>query len=287
MTEQSKQVPGLHFVLGGLAACASVTFTNPFEVVKTRLQLQGELIKKSQLSSKTYNSIAHAFIKIGRTEGILALQKGLVPAYFYQVIMNGVRFGGYDLIKDRVQSVIAPQMLQNNQPHFLSNVVSGAMSGMFGAALGSPFFLVKTRLQSASAVNPVGVQHQYRGTADGLRHIIRNEGYRGIFAGAYAAMVRTGVGSSVQLATYDKIKDLIRQHTELKNELAATFGASFGSGLLVCLFMNPFDVIMTRLYNQHNSVKLYHGPMDCFVKTVRAEGFMALYKGFVWLNIIK
>lgn len=31
------------FIAGGLAACGAVTFTNPIELVKTRMQLQGEL----------------------------------------------------------------------------------------------------------------------------------------------------------------------------------------------------------------------------------------------------
>jgi solute carrier family 25 protein 34/35 len=32
------------FVCGGLGACVAVTFSNPAEVAKTRMQLQGELI---------------------------------------------------------------------------------------------------------------------------------------------------------------------------------------------------------------------------------------------------
>ena len=33
------------FSIGAMAACGAVTFTNPFEVIKTRMQLQGELQK--------------------------------------------------------------------------------------------------------------------------------------------------------------------------------------------------------------------------------------------------
>lgn len=33
------------FIAGGVAACGAVTFTNPIELVKTRMQLQGELSK--------------------------------------------------------------------------------------------------------------------------------------------------------------------------------------------------------------------------------------------------
>lgn len=43
----------------------------------------------------------------------------------------------------------------------------------------------------------------------------------------------------------------------------------------------PFDVIKTRLMNQHSHERLYTGAVDCLIKTVRHEGAGALYKGFL------
>lgn len=36
---------------------------------------------------------------------------------------------------------------------------------------------------------------------------------------------------------------------------------------------------MSRLYNQNGN--LYKGVFDCLLKTVRTEGFFAIYKGFI------
>lgn len=36
---------------------------------------------------------------------------------------------------------------------------------------------------------------------------------------------------------------------------------------------------MSRLYNQNGN--LYKGVLDCLAKTIRTEGFFAIYKGFL------
>lgn len=46
-------------------------------MVKTRLQLQGELAKQG--TPKAYGGMLDCALKMSRNEGILSLQKGLVP----------------------------------------------------------------------------------------------------------------------------------------------------------------------------------------------------------------
>lgn len=54
-------------------------------------------------------------------------------------------------------------------------------------------------MQAYSPFLPVGAQHQYKSGFDALRTIYRAEGVRGMFRGIDAAILRTGMGSSVRL----------------------------------------------------------------------------------------
>ena len=57
----------VEFVIGGLAASGAGFFTNPLEVAKTRMQLQGELIARGQ-HAVHYRNVVHAFYTIGRVD---------------------------------------------------------------------------------------------------------------------------------------------------------------------------------------------------------------------------
>lgn len=60
------------------------------------------------------------------------------------------------------------------------------------------------------------------------------------------------------------------------------------AGVCACLVSSPIDVIRTRLMDQRMTVKaklraetIYTSSWECAVATVRNEGFLALYRGFV------
>ncbi|EDN05982.1 mitochondrial oxaloacetate transport protein [Histoplasma mississippiense (nom. inval.)] len=140
------------------------------------------------------------------------------------------------------------------------------------------FFLVKTRLQSFSPFLPVGTQHKYRNSFDGLRQIYMGEGVKGLYRGVYAAMVRTGFGSSVQLPTYFFAKRRLIKHLGMEDGPALHLASSTCSGFVVCCVMHPPDTIMSRMYNQTGN--LYKGVFDCLYKTISTEGVLAIYKGY-------
>lgn len=164
------------------------------------------------------------------------IQINVYSQYIYQVLLNGCRLGFYEPLRAGLTTALY------HDPKVQSlgiNVFSGAASGIIGAAAGSPFFLVKTRLQSFSPFLPVGTQHDYRNSFDGLRKIYKSEGAKGLYRGVGAAMVRTGFGSSVQLPTYFFAKRRLTRHLGMEEGPALHLASSTASGFVVCCVMHP------------------------------------------------
>ncbi|GIZ37155.1 hypothetical protein CKM354_000061300 [Cercospora kikuchii] len=272
------------FVAGGIAACGAVTVTHSFETIKIRLQLQGELQSKKD-APRLYKGVLHGVKVVYANEGLKGLLRGLNCAYVYQMTLNGCRLGFYDPIRTTLNSLVLTRSPFNTTDANVKamqsvpvNIASGASSGILGAFLGSPFFLVKTRLQSYSPFLPVGTQHQYRNAADGMKQIYGAEGIKGLWRGVGPAMVRTGFGSSVQLPTYFFAKRLLQRNFDIKDGTPLHLASSTASGFVVCCVMHPPDTVMSRMYNQTGN--LYSGAFDCLYRTVKTEGILAVYKGF-------
>ena len=71
----------LSIILSRFAQSLQVTISNPAEVAKTRLQLQGELAKGG--GEKIYKNALDVFSKTYKNEGIRGMQRGLGPAVSY------------------------------------------------------------------------------------------------------------------------------------------------------------------------------------------------------------
>ncbi|KAF8140542.1 mitochondrial carrier [Boletus edulis] len=271
------------FVCGGLAASIAVTFSNPPEVAKTRLQLQGELARNG--GQKVYKNAIDVLAKTWRNEGIRGVQRGLGPAYAYQILLNGSRLGFYEPIRRAINRVIG-RPVTDQIP--LTSIAAGAASGVVGAALGNPLFLIKARMQAYSPALPVGTQHHYKSSFGALSTIFRAEGFRGLVRGIDAAMLRTAMGSSVQLPTYNWTKNQLVTNGILPANSVWTYLASSAvSGVCVCIVMQPADTALTRVYNQPTirlpngrlQGTLYRNPIDCLWKTFKTEGVFGWYKG--------
>ncbi|PSK43115.1 Mitochondrial oxaloacetate transport protein [Elsinoe australis] len=263
------------FIAGGIAACGAVTVTHSFETVKIRLQLQGELQSKKD-APKLYRGVTHGMSVIFKNEGMKGLLRGINCAYAYQLLLNGCRLGFYDPIRTSVNSLVLHQSIfQKDEADSKAlqslpvNIFAGASSGILGAMAGSPFFLVKTRLQSYSPFLPVGTQHHYKGAWDGLTQIYKAEGVKGLYRGVVPAMIRTGFGSSVQLPTYFFAKRRLVKHL--------VKGAVHVDIFLPVLLHTLFAIAVV-LFDVHHPATTLHLPQSLIPSLSIVVGLMLVFR---------
>lgn len=200
----------MDFVIGGTAAMCAGFFSNPFDVIKTRQQLQGEL-EKSTTNKLPYRGLWQAIKSIVRAEGVLGLQKGLCSALAFQFVMNSTRLGMYETVDTWGWTRTANSLPGTHSP--VLTIFWGGVAGVAGSAIGCPFYMVKTQIQAQSHGKfAVGYQHNHTGTVNALKSAYSAQGVRGLWKGVEGIVPRTAVGSAIQLSTFTSCKDFFLQY---------------------------------------------------------------------------
>jgi solute carrier family 25, member 34/35 len=294
----TKKAPWMDFGLGGLSTSMACLVSHPIEVVKVRQQLQGELTRVDRANRIFRANPFQALRLVFKHEGVSGLYSGLRAGMLYQFCMNGLRLGSFEVLMHYGSTRFGTHSDGQSKVNlFVQRVLCGLVSGALSSVVTSPIMLVKTRMQSqASASIAVGRQHSYASMAQGFRSLYAEGGctVRGLYRGASASALRVSLGGATQLTTYTTAKDVLSSHARVPGRVRAQFErtpvllhlcASWFAGVAVIGLMNPADLVVTRIYN--SSAGMYNGIADCFLKIVRAEGFLGLYKGAVsnWLRV--
>ena len=274
------------FAFAGVGSCVAETATCPIDVVKVRMQLQGELG-----AARQYSSVANAVPTIVRSEGARGLFKGLQPALLRQATYGSIRMGIYEPIKAAFNGLAVDHAGHDPRrpPPLWSKAAAGMSAGALSSALCTPTDVVKVRMQAdgigRSASDP-GFKPRYRNVFHAFRAIFGAEGLRGLYSGVAPTVQRAAVVAAVELATYDECKQLLVPRTG--DGVATHFGASLMAGFMATLASSPCDVVKSRVMNQPVCADTgrglrYASTWDCLRQSVRAEGVASLWKGF-WPN---
>jgi len=262
------------FAYGGLGSVVAEIGTFPIDTAKTRLQVQGQVVDKS-LKEVRYRGMIHAIYRISLEENIRALYNGVKPALLRQATYGTLKIGLYQSIKRKLSPTIDQETLGKN---LLSGIIAGAIS----SSICNPTDVLKVRLQAQTVTTAQQPQSMFAA----FREIYRHEGLRGLYRGVGPTAQRASVIAGVELPVYDFSKRQLISRGIMGDTVATHFAASVFAGLAGAIASNPIDVVKTRMMNQRNvksssTDQIYKSSMDCVTRTVKTEGFMALYKGFV------
>lgn len=289
------------FVEGGIASIVAGCSTHPLDLLKVRMQLQGEGHAPPNPSVQNlrpalaFQSPAAAAaplprppppprvglvtvgVRLVRQEGVAALYSGVSATVLRQTLYSTTRMGLYDVLKQKWTDPAT-----GNMP-LTRKIVAGLIAGGIGAAVGNPADVAMVRMQADGRLPPEQ-RRNYRSVVDAIRRMARQEGVASLWRGSSLTVNRAMLVTASQLASYDQIKETILAKGLMKDGLGTHVTASFAAGFVAAVVSNPVDVIKTRVMNmkvEEGREPPYRGAVDCAVKTVRAEGPMALYKGFI------
>ncbi|KAM0952555.1 putative mitochondrial carrier protein [Dioscorea sansibarensis] len=290
------------FVEGGIASIVAGCSTHPLDLIKVRMQLQGEslapnpaavqALRPAALGFHTSVTIPHITtppmppprpgpiavgVQILRSEGTAALFSGVSATVLRQMLYSTTRMGLYDMMKKSWSSDGGALPLHRK-------IAAGLIAGAVGAAVGNPADVAMVRMQADGRL-PAAQRRNYKSVVDAIGRMAREEGVTSLWRGSSLTVNRAMIVTASQLATYDQAKEaILRRHGAGADGLGTHIVASFAAGLVAAMASNPVDVVKTRVMNMRSApgeAPPYAGALDCALKTVRAEGVMALYKGFV------
>lgn len=279
LTQQQSNKPSLWsyaqpFVVGGLIGCFATTTLHPIDLVKVRIQITSEITGKTGHKG----NISPLFIarEVYKTSGVLGFYKGLDAALARQVLYTTTRMGIYKTLFDHVSATdgfVSP----------LKKIGCALTAGFIGSVLGTPADVVLVRMQ-ADPTHPPLERRNYNNVLNAFMRIAREEGVLTLWKGATPTIARGMAVNLGQLAPYDEIRERLNKFTNTVDTTSTRLTAAATCGILASIFSLPFDNMKTKLQKmkpEADGKMPYKGLSDCFVKSIKREGFMRLWVGFL------
>jgi len=166
---------------GGLAGLTQVVITNPYELIKVRIQTSGSNVKPR-------------IISIIKELGIKGLTTGASATLLRDIPFSAMYFTFYGELREFLRN-------DKSKPLPMSKTfIAGILAGTLSAALATPADVIKTRLQAKSEV-------KYNGIADCFYKIVKQEGALALFKGTVARILIISPLFGITLAVYEVLKD--------------------------------------------------------------------------------
>ncbi|CAN1275668.1 Mitochondrial uncoupling protein 1 [Linum perenne] len=250
------------FASSAFAACFAEICTIPLDTAKVRLQLQKSAVAGDVLKAPKYNGMLGTVATIAREEGAASLWKGIIPGLHRQCLFGGLRIGLYEPVKN---FYVGPDFV--GDVPLSKKILAALTTGAVGISIANPTDLVKVRLQSEGKLAP-GVPRRYSGAINAYSTILKQEGVRALWTGVGPNIARNAIINAAELASYDQVKE--------DNAVTHLF-AGLGAGFFAVCIGSPVDVVKSRMMGDPS----YKSTIDCFVKTLKNDGPLAFYKGFI------
>jgi len=172
---------------------------------------------------------------------------------------------------------------------FTENFILSGAAAIISKTAAAPIERVKLLVQNQGEMLKSGrLDKPYSGIMDCTMRTFRNEGVIPFWRGNLANCIRYFPTQALNFAFKDKIKAMFKfQKTD---PYGVKFGKNIASGgvagAMSLVFVYSLDYCRTRLANDAKAGKKggerqFNGMIDVYAKTIKSDGFVGLYRGFV------
>jgi solute carrier family 25 (mitochondrial phosphate transporter), member 23/24/25/41 len=192
---ETRVTPLRKLVGGAVAGIVSVGVTYPLDFVRARLTVQGGL------STTHYTGVIDALRGIARTEGALALYRGITPTVIGVAPYVGLNFMVFETLR-----ATAPVNAEGKPSTFFL-LACGAVAGACGQTAAYPLDLLRRRFQvSGLQTQSSSRAGHYKSTLGGLVWIVRTEGVRGLYKGLAPNFVKVVPSIAIMFTTNELLQ---------------------------------------------------------------------------------
>jgi solute carrier family 25 (adenine nucleotide translocator) protein 4/5/6/31 len=187
---------------GGAAGACSLLFVYSLDYARTRLANDNKSAKKG--GERQFNGLIDVYKKTLATDGIAGLYRGFNISCAGIIVYRGLYFGLFDSLKPLI-------LTGNMKDNFFASFLLGWAITIVAGLASYPIDTIRRRMMMTS-----GEAVKYTSSLQAFNVIVKNEGWKSLFKGAGANILRGIAGAGV-LSGYDQLQLIF-------------FGKTYGSG---------------------------------------------------------
>lgn len=256
-----------NYVYAFLFTSLSKTLCSPLNVVVTRLQCQGELLKSGVISNH-YSGPLSCFKRISKEEGNKAFWKGNLTHLIRNIASKTltVCFATY----------LHPTFDFSEKKYGYWQNIFGKIT--YGFVIGSCSMLFDYSLEFVTTrlINDLG-KKKYNGIIDVYRQTLNSDGIAGLYRGIVVSSLGLFAYRGVYFSLYGLGSSIIPDKYDKTYKAYAILGIVTSS--IACLATYPIDTIRKRMMMRSGEEVKYSGARDCFRYILQNEGVRPLFNG--------
>ena len=248
-------------IAGALAGAMEAISVQPFDMVKTR----------HQLNHGANESVIGSLRSLYNEGGLSRFYRGMTAEIVGIIPKSSAMYASYDITKSYVDT------LDGYKDTSTSAAIAGFVSGIPEATIVTPTQVIKVRLQAKEHLG------RYNGPIDCVLKTYRGEGIRAFTNGLGPTLFRNCVWNTVYFGTMHRLKAQLPATKSQVTSTIQTLVTGFVGAVFATCFNAPFDVVKSRfqsqLYIPGQELK-YKYTLPSLYSIYQEEGIAACYKGF-------